>query len=93
MVVPVTARQAIADDEFEGWKIPKASLIHFYAFLVNTNTEIWGPDASEFRPERWDNIKDVPNTQFFTFQHGLPPLNPQSQIASPPVPTPSSFPS
>jgi hypothetical protein len=34
------------------------------------SSSIWGADAEEFRPERWDNIKDVLNTQFFTFQHG-----------------------
>ena len=77
--VPITARQAIADDEFEGIKIPKASLIHFPALVINMNTEFWGEDAESFRPERWENLKDVPNTQFITFQHGtpVPPLSHQ----------------
>jgi len=70
--VPITARQAIADDEFEGIKIPKASLIHFPALVINMNIEFWGEDAESFRPERWEKLKDVPNTQFITFQHGTP---------------------
>jgi hypothetical protein len=71
MIVPLTARQAVVDDVFEGIKIPRATLIHFYALAVNMNPEFWGPDAEEFRPERWDDLKDVPNTQFLTFQHGI----------------------
>jgi len=42
---------------------------------VNTHPSFWGPDAEEFRPERWDELKDVPNTHFITFQHGALLLN------------------
>jgi len=67
---PITARQAVADDIYEGVKIPKDSIIHFPHLVINMSTKIWGPDAAEFRPERWDDLKDVPNTHFMTFQHG-----------------------
>jgi cytochrome P450 len=70
-LAPITARQAVADDVYEGVKIPKDSIIHFPHLVINMSTEIWGPDAAEFRPERWDNLKDVPNTHFMTFQHGI----------------------
>ena len=70
MLVPITARQAVADDIYEGIFIPKDSLIHFPKLVINMNTSIWGPDAEEFRPDRWENLKDVPNTHFLTFQHG-----------------------
>ena len=69
--VPITARQAVADDVYEGVMIPKDSIIHFPHLVINMSTEIWGPDAAEFRPERWDDLKDVPNTHFMTFQHGI----------------------
>ena len=68
--VPITARQAVEDDIYEGVKIPKATLIHFPKLVINMHPSIWGPDAEEFRPDRWDNIKDAPSTQFLTFQHG-----------------------
>lgn len=70
-VAPITARQAVADDIYEGILIPKDSLIHFPTLVINMSTSIWGTDAEEFRPERWENLKDVPNTQFLTFQHGI----------------------
>ncbi|KAJ7779786.1 hypothetical protein B0H16DRAFT_1448234 [Mycena metata] len=44
--------------------IPKGQIIHIPISTVNTGTEVWGPDAAEFRPERWENIpatvKEVP---------------------------------
>jgi len=71
-VVPLTGRQAVDDDVYEGVHIPKDTMIHFPALVINMSHEIWGPDAEEFRPERWESLKDVPNTQFLTFQHGVP---------------------
>lgn len=32
---------------------------------------IWGSDAEQFLPDRWNTLNDVPNTQFLTFQYGL----------------------
>ena len=70
ILAPITARQAVADDIYEGVFIPKDSLIHFPKLVINMNTSIWGADAEEFRPDRWEKLKDVPNTHFLTFQHG-----------------------
>jgi len=69
----MTARQAVEDDVFEGIHIPKDTIIHFPSLVMNTNHALWGDDAEEFRPERWVSLKDVPNTQFLTFQHGIGP--------------------
>jgi cytochrome P450 len=69
-VVPLTGRQAVDDDVYEGVHIPKDTMIHFPALVINMSHEIWGPNAEEFRPERWESLKDVPNTHFLTFQHG-----------------------
>ncbi|KAJ7088434.1 cytochrome P450 [Mycena belliarum] len=38
--------------------IPKGQMIHVPILAVNTDKEIWGEDASEFKPERWENIPD-----------------------------------
>jgi Cytochrome P450 len=69
-IVPITARQASCDDVYEGIPIAKDTIIHFPTLVINMSSEIWGPDAMEFNPDRWDRLKDVPPTQFFTFQHG-----------------------
>ncbi|KAJ7230274.1 cytochrome P450 [Mycena pura] len=63
-------RQAMQDDvvplskpyvdshgkEHDSLVIPKGQIIHIPILAVNTDKEIWGPDAAEFKPERWDNI-------------------------------------
>ncbi|KAF7347066.1 hypothetical protein MVEN_01460400 [Mycena venus] len=36
--------------------IPKGQIIHMPLAAVNTAKEIWGNDAEEFKPERWENI-------------------------------------
>ncbi|KAJ7055972.1 cytochrome P450 [Mycena amicta] len=83
-------RKAMADDVLplskpvidkegrEHWSlpIPKGQMIHLPIWVVNTSTEIWGEDALEFRPERWDHIpqaaSDVPGVwaNLFTFFAG-----------------------
>ncbi|KAF5316334.1 hypothetical protein D9619_006490 [Psilocybe cf. subviscida] len=33
--------------------VPKGSLVIISLFLANRNPDIWGPDANEWKPERW----------------------------------------
>ncbi|KAF7332925.1 hypothetical protein MVEN_02398400 [Mycena venus] len=41
--------------------IPKGQIIHMPIFAVNTDKEIWGDDAEEFRPARWENVPVASN--------------------------------
>lgn len=75
--VPVTMREAIRDSRIGDHFIPKGTEIVVSIWMINRSPEFWGPDATEFRPERW--ITDgKPNTNggadsnydFLTFLHG-----------------------
>lgn len=33
--------------------VPKGSLVIISLLLANRNPDIWGPDADEWKPERW----------------------------------------
>ncbi|KAJ7473713.1 cytochrome P450 [Mycena galericulata] len=39
--------------------IPKGQIMHIPISAVNTDTEIWGEDAGEFIPERWEHIPEA----------------------------------
>ncbi|EJD37738.1 cytochrome P450 [Auricularia subglabra TFB-10046 SS5] len=43
-------------------KVNKGDQVHVPIFLVNHSKEIWGPDADEFRPERWENVPSEAST-------------------------------
>ncbi|KAJ7067692.1 cytochrome P450 [Mycena belliarum] len=43
----------------ESLPIPKGLVMHIPILAINTDKAIWGPDADEFRPERWENIPDA----------------------------------
>ncbi|KAJ7759788.1 cytochrome P450 [Mycena maculata] len=42
--------------------IHKGQMIHIPILAVNTDKEIWGEDADEFKPERWEKIPDSVST-------------------------------
>ncbi|KAJ7817689.1 cytochrome P450 [Mycena olivaceomarginata] len=56
--------------------IPKGQIIHIPILAINTDREIWGQDAAEFKPERWEQIpqsvSDIPGVwaNLFTFFAG-----------------------
>ncbi|KAJ7055863.1 cytochrome P450 [Mycena amicta] len=62
----------------EHWSlpIPKGQMVHIPIWAVNTSTELWGADALEFKPERWDKtpeaVSAVPGVwaNLFTFFAG-----------------------
>ena len=37
----------------DGSHVPEGCEIGFNAYVLHRNKEVWGPDAEEFRPERW----------------------------------------
>ena len=38
--------------------------------VIMRSKEIWGPDATEFRPERWENVTNRQKNAFIPFSHG-----------------------
>lgn len=37
--------------------VPKGKTVSFVLHLLHRRKDLWGPDADEFRPERWENRK------------------------------------
>ncbi|KAL8833574.1 MAG: hypothetical protein Q9170_004189 [Blastenia crenularia] len=76
--VPVTIRVAVKDTTICGQFIPKSTTVMIPPWAVNGNISLWGSDALEFKPERWqrgmvshsaDDNKGT-NYNFLTFLHG-----------------------
>ena len=59
--IPATIREAVRDTYLPiktdagtiQRRIPKGTRVQLTPWAVNRSTEIWGPDAGEFVPERW----------------------------------------
>lgn len=69
--VALTARHAAEDTSLGGQFIPKGSHIVIVPMAVNRNKDLWGEDASVFRPERWEEGGQAEsNYAFMTFLAG-----------------------
>ncbi|KAI1481981.1 cytochrome P450 [Daldinia eschscholtzii] len=78
--VPFTLREAVRDTMIAGQPIPKGTTIAISPWATNFDKSMWGPDAHEFKPERWipkgpDDKKAASggassNYAFLTFLHG-----------------------
>jgi len=74
--VPSTVREALHDTTVAGCPIPKGTIFTLAPAATNHDTELWGPDADIFKPERWMREDCVnsggvkSNYGFLTFIHG-----------------------
>ncbi|CAK4034376.1 cytochrome P450 [Lecanosticta acicola] len=68
--VPVTRREALRDGSVQGYFIPEGSHMVSSGWVINRMPEEWGPDALEFKPERWMKSEDMDNFAFASFSHG-----------------------
>ncbi|KAL4898639.1 cytochrome P450 [Aspergillus ambiguus] len=77
--VPMTMRQSSRNTTLIGQPIAAGTIITVAPWAVNNSPELWGPDAREFKPERWiDQNTGKPNQTggvstnyaFLTFLHG-----------------------
>ncbi|KAJ7272392.1 cytochrome P450 [Mycena rebaudengoi] len=83
--VTVAVRKAMADDVLplskpyidrkgtahDSLPIAKGQIIHVPILAVNTDKEIWGNDATEFIPERWEHLPDAVNSIPSIWAHQL----------------------
>ncbi|KAK7700988.1 hypothetical protein SLS64_010582 [Diaporthe eres] len=65
-----TPRQAYHDLHITGTYIPKGTLFEVVPAVTHMNPLIWGEDAAEFNPSRWDTIggADDPRSSPFGFE-------------------------
>ena len=74
--VPGTLREAAHATSILGHYVPAGTKILLSPWAVNTSTTLWGPDATEFKPERWlgpgraNTGGATSNYAFLTFLHG-----------------------
>lgn len=75
--VPVNSRRAIKDttlprgggsDELSPVYVKKGQEVNYIVHAMHRNKDIWGPDAAEFKPDRWIGRK--PGWEFLPFNGG-----------------------
>ena len=54
----------MADVEIEGVLIPKGTTLMIVPQLTHSNPRVWGKDADDFRPERWEHLEGDAATPF-----------------------------
>jgi cytochrome P450 len=76
--VSLTLREAAHDTSIQGQFVPKGTNVILAPWAINASTHLWGPDALEFKPERWLDADGKANNKgsaasnfsFLTFLHG-----------------------
>ncbi|KAK6611430.1 cytochrome P450 [Botrytis cinerea] len=67
-IVPTTSRVAIRDtvlprgggpDEKSPTMVKKGDLVQWSSYVLHRRTDIYGEDADQFRPERWEKLRVV----------------------------------
>ncbi|KAF7909470.1 uncharacterized protein EAF01_003188 [Botrytis porri] len=65
-IVPTSSRVAIRDtilprgggpDERSPTMVKKGTLVQYSSYVLHRRKDIYGEDADEFRPERWENLR------------------------------------
>ncbi|KAF1975797.1 putative P450 monooxygenase [Bimuria novae-zelandiae CBS 107.79] len=64
-VVPPGPGITIANHHF-----PQGTVLSVPAYTIHHSKAIWGPDADEFRPERWGKITEEQKNAFIPFSYG-----------------------
>ncbi|KAK3936975.1 pisatin demethylase [Diplogelasinospora grovesii] len=62
-------------DTFKGVYLPEGTKVGYCAWGIMRRREVWGDDASEFRPERWleatpEKLKEMESTLELVFSYG-----------------------
>jgi len=49
---------------------PQGISLSVPAYTIHHSTAIWGPDADDFRPERWEKVNEEQKAAFIPFSYG-----------------------
>ncbi|CAJ0571640.1 unnamed protein product, partial [Mesorhabditis spiculigera] len=63
-------RVAERDCELAGVKLEKGDAIQIDAYYIQRDPEIWGDDAEEFNPDRWQNLTSEQKEAYLAFGAG-----------------------
>ncbi|KAL2152229.1 hypothetical protein VTH82DRAFT_5413 [Thermothelomyces myriococcoides] len=55
---------------FGGHYFPPGTVLSVPTYSIHHSREIWGPDADEFRPERWEHLTPRQKNAFIPFSYG-----------------------
>ncbi|QIW97055.1 hypothetical protein AMS68_002573 [Peltaster fructicola] len=53
-----------------GRHFPGGMVLSVPSYVMHHSVDIWGADAEEFRPERWEKITELQKTAFIPFSYG-----------------------
>ncbi|KAI7147047.1 Benzoate [Hortaea werneckii] len=56
--------------DLAGHHFPQGVVLSVPAYTMHHSKEIWGPDADEYRPERWEKLTDTQKQAFIPFSYG-----------------------
>ncbi|KAH7106148.1 benzoate 4-monooxygenase [Auriculariales sp. MPI-PUGE-AT-0066] len=56
--------------ELNGYYFPPGTVLSVPTYTMHHSYDIWGADADEFQPERWDALTARQKTAFIPFSHG-----------------------
>lgn len=65
--IPADAGRGVT---IRGHYFPPGTVLSVPSYTMHHSREIWGPDAGEFRPERWDAVTARQKNAFIPFSHG-----------------------
>ncbi|KAI9340180.1 cytochrome P450 [Zopfochytrium polystomum] len=71
--VPLEIKQLSEDDVLpNGVHLPRGALCSWSPYSMGRSERIWGPDAKEFRPERWLEMDKAPSPWVYPVFNGGP---------------------
>ncbi|KAG9560143.1 putative P450 monooxygenase, partial [Aureobasidium melanogenum] len=53
-----------------GRHFPAETVLSVPAYTMHHSKEIWGPDADDFKPERWEKVTEAQKAAFIPFSYG-----------------------
>lgn len=65
--IPLDAKKGL---EIRGRYFPPGTVLSVPTYTIHHSTEIWGADANEFRPERWESVTPRQKNAFIPFSYG-----------------------